>query len=105
MVKNLFDFADTPIQPKKNVTQNVEDLKDKLNQSGIDADDVEKTYKKYQNMSQNELIAEFVKQAKSQRQQGVLDDNKLQNMVSNISPFLNEQQREFLNTLIHKIDE
>jgi hypothetical protein len=98
MVKNLFEYADTPIQEEKQPEQKDKDQK-------ISKEDISQLYNKYKDMPQEQLVEEFVKSAKAQRTSGALDDNKINQIYSTLCPYLNNQQKEFFDTLIHKIDE
>ena len=63
------------------------------------------TYEKYKNFSQNELVDEFVSLSKERLKNGSLSPQKLKTVVDEISPFLNNTQKDFLKNLMGKIDE
>ena len=100
MVKNLFDYADTPIQESNNTKQSNKTTKD-----NISKEDINTLYNKYKDLPQDQLVAEFVKSAKAQRSSGNLNDDKINQIYNTLGPYLNNQQKEFFETLIHKIDE
>ncbi len=100
MVKNLFDYADTPIQQSDNAKQ-----PDKVEKVNISKEDINALYNKYKDLPQDQLVSEFVKSAKQQRSSGNLNDEKINQIYNTLGPYLNNQQKEFFETLIHKIDE
>lgn len=62
-------------------------------------------YEKYQNYSQEELMDEFLKTSKQKLKEGSLTSDKLQNTVNSLSPFLNNNQKEFLKGLLDKLND
>lgn len=60
---------------------------------------------KYKNMDSNQLMANLFSEASKLRQEGKLDDNTLNNLKSTLSPFLNNEQQNMLNSLINSINE
>ncbi len=106
MKRNLSDFSSEKIEHNKNF----ENLKDRADDISRKVDDKTKSqvndlYNKYKNYSQDDLMKEFLSTAKSKIQNGELTHNKLQDTVSSLAPFLNENQKEYLNNLIRKIDD
>lgn len=106
MKRNLSDFS----QEKIDINKNFSDLQKQADDIANSADDHTKSrvsdlYNKYKNYSQDELMNEFLTTAKSKMQSGELTQNKLQNTIASLSPFLNESQKEYLNNLIGKIND
>lgn len=60
--------------------------------------------KKYQNYSQSELMAELIKTANEEKQNGNLDKEKLMNIKSTLTPYLNSNQLQFLERIMEKLD-
>lgn len=60
---------------------------------------------KYKNMDSNQLMANLFNEASKLRQEGKLDDSTLNNLKSTLSPFLNNEQQNMLNSLINSINE
>lgn len=60
--------------------------------------------KKYQNFSQSELMAELIKTANEEKQNGNLDKEKLMNIKSTLTPYLNSNQLQFLERIMEKLD-
>lgn len=97
MGKNLSDFADIKITG--------DEVEKKLKENNINTDNLKDNIKKYQNLTQQELMQEFIAVTKNQKQNGEIDNNKLNSMIENLSPYINTQQKEFLQSLIRKTDE
>ncbi len=106
MVKNLFDYADTPIEEINSSTykrkEKYEQISDKTT---IDQIDLKQAYNKYKDMPQDALVEEFLKVAKNQRLSGALNNEKIAKMYNTLSPYLNADQKEMFNTLMNKLDE
>lgn len=100
MVKNLFDYADTPLKEEKTNQQTQQNITKEVSEQNIT-----EMYNKYKDLPQEQLVAEFIKSAKQQRSSGNLNDDKINTIYQTLSPYLNSQQKEFFNTLIDKIDE
>lgn len=60
--------------------------------------------KKYQNYSQSELMAELIKTTNEEKQNGNLDKEKLMNIKSTLTPYLNSNQLQFLERIMEKLD-
>ncbi len=60
---------------------------------------------KYKNMDNNELMSNLFSEASKLKKEGKLDDNQLNSLKSTISPFLNNDQQQMLNSLIKAIHE
>jgi len=64
---------------------------------------VEQIFNKYKNKNQQELLDELFKNVEEQKQNGSFDYNGLTNMLEKMSPFLNQEQKQNLETLLNKI--
>ena len=102
MKKNLFDYAkeDMSNNEKAKLEQEYEQKFDEQTKT-----EVKDLYNKYKNYSQDELLNEFLTTSKQKIKQGSLSKNNLQNTINNLSPFINTEQKKFLDDLIKKIDE
>ena len=60
---------------------------------------------KYKNMNNNELMSNLFSEASKLKSEGKLDSSTLNNLSSTLSPFLNNEQKEMLNSLINAINE
>lgn len=103
MKKNLYDYADEKIdknkvfeEAKKNYDNNVDD------QTKTQVNDL---YNKYKNYSQEQLLNEFLTTSKQKIKQGNLSKEGLQNTINSLTPYINGEQKNFLDNLIRKIDE
>ena len=101
MKKNLSDFANEKVcKDNPNITQ--EDI------NGIDdstQQEVKDLYEKYKNYSQDELLNEFLTSSKKKINQGSLSKEKLESTIDSLSPYINSEQKSFLDNLIKKLDD
>lgn len=66
----------------------------------IDEEEIKEKIQKYQNMNQNELLSELLKETKKQKQNGNLDNQKLEEIKNSMSTVLNDEQKNRLDELI-----
>ena len=59
--------------------------------------------KKYQNMSQSDLMSELIKEASRMKQNGSLNSDSLNVLKNTLAPMLNEQQKSMLNNILNQI--
>ncbi len=102
MAKNLSDFANEKIDIKK-MEEEVIKNSDKLSRETVET--AEEVYNKYKDMSQEDLTKEFLSASKQKLQNGELTHEKLASMAGLLSPYLNNNQKAFLNDLLKKLDE
>lgn len=109
MAKSFFDFCDE--KPKQNYSDNCCDddfCNAKKASKTIDEeklkDNISDTYNKYKDLNQNDLMNEFLKVSREQKRNGSLNENNMQNLIKQLSPFLNDEQKEKLKDLLNKID-
>ncbi len=76
-----------------------------INENKDKANDYQSIIDKYKNMDQSELMSNLFSEASKLKQDGKLDSNSLNSMKDMISPFLNDEQKNMLNSIIHKINE
>jgi len=82
----------------------------KNNESKINKEDAtklgagyEELINKYKGYSKEELYAEFLRVASTQKAQGKLNKQELNNIYSTLSAYMNESEREKIKNLINKI--
>lgn len=76
-----------------------------LNENQEKANEYQDILNKYKNMSQNDLMSNLFSEASKLKKEGKLDANTLSSLKSTLSPFLNYEQQEMLNSLVKAIDE
>ena len=88
MSKNIFDYE----QNSK------EDINTEQQKS------VEEMIDYYQNFSQDDLVKELFKVASSEKEKGNLTREKLEEIKNTILPYLNQNQIDFFEKLIEKLN-
>ena len=63
----------------------------------------EDLYEKYKDMSQGDLMNELMAQVANQKSNGTFNYNQLENSVQQVLPFLNEEQKNNLLTILQKL--
>ena len=86
-------FSEYNVDTKKQYEKIKEDNPETVN-------NVEEQLKKYENLSQAELMQEFIKESKKQKQNGNLDRDKMENIKSTLLRFLNSNQQKQLDYLM-----
>ncbi|MBR1987598.1 MAG: hypothetical protein IKA36_01020 [Clostridia bacterium] len=76
-----------------------------INENQEKANDYQSIIDKYKNMNQNDLMNNLFSEASKLKQEGKLDSNSLNSMKDMIAPFLNNDQKTMLNSIIDKINE
>jgi len=76
-----------------------------VNENQQKADEYQDILNKYKDMNNNELMGNLFKEASKLKQQGKLDNSTLNSLKSTLSPFLNSEQQEMLNSLVKAINE
>ena len=110
---NLFDFCDEKIdfsktekkeENKQKMLQEAQKLQKKIEEecvnSGVDVDKAKNLYEKYKNYSTQDLLAEFYNVVNAGKQNGTLTEDKITKTVESLKPFLNENQKQFLDTIL-----
>ena len=64
---------------------------------------IEELYSTYKNMNSNELLAQLLKQVDSQKKEGTFNFDNLKNSLNQVMPFLNEEQKNNLMTILNQI--
>lgn len=91
MSKSIFDFV-------------ANDNNHNTKVDNVDTKSAEKLVEHYKKYSQEELMEELFKVANNEKENGTLTKEKLQDIRSNIIPYLNDSQIDFLDMLIEKLN-
>lgn len=75
------------------------------NENPTKAQEYEEILNKYKDMNSNDLMSNLLSEASKLKKEGKLDPSTLENLKSTISPFLNDEQKTLLNSLISAINE
>ncbi len=76
-----------------------------LNNNKEKANDYQDILDKYKDMDNNELMSNLFNEASKLKSEGKLDNNSLNSLKSTLSPFLNSEQQQMLNSLVNAINE
>ncbi len=76
-----------------------------LNNNKEKANDYQDILDKYKDMDNNELMSNLFNEASKLKSEGKLDSNSLNSLKSTLSPFLNSEQQQMLNSLVNAINE
>ena len=74
-------------------------------------DDKEKTEEyqeilnKYQNMNSDDLLSNLLNEASKLKSEGKLDSKSISDLQGTLSPFLNDQQKDMLKSIVNAINE
>lgn len=92
------DFRSFAKENKKESETIINENQDKVNE-------YQDILNKYKNMNQNDLMSNLFSEASKLKKEGKLDSNTLNGLKSTLSPFLNPEQQEMLNSLVNAINE
>ena len=101
MAKNLFDFGDEKLEE---IFDKKEEMEKEIFENN-NTNDVKNLFNKYKNYSQDELMDEFLTTSKQKIKDGSLTVEGLQNIIKNLTPFLNSEQIDFLKGIINRVNE
>ena len=73
---------------------------EKVFKQNVDETDIKEKINKYKNYSDSQLLNELIKEVSKQKKEGKLTDNKMQDIVAGIMPYLDETQRKKLNDIL-----
>lgn len=76
-----------------------------LNEDKKKTEDYQEILNKYKNMNSNDLMSNLLSEASKLKSEGKLDSESLNSLKSTLSPFLNSEQKEMLDSLIKTINE
>lgn len=104
MKSNLFDFGKEKLDDnEKKITE--EELKEKATQKNIDVDSAKNIYDKYKDCSKEELLEKLHSVISNGKKDGSITNDKINQTVKQLSPFLNENQKNFLNSILQDIND
>lgn len=103
MAKNLFDFGDEKFEQTEKIKN--DNLKTEKIQTSSLEDEAKQIYNKYSNYSKDQLIDEFISTSKQKINNGSLSKDKIAQTADVLSGYLNENQKEFLKSLMEKLDD
>ena len=66
--------------------------------------DIEQQYKKYENMSRDNLLNELFKEVSKQKQNGTFDKNKLNSIKEMMLPYLDDAGKKNLESIINMLN-
>ena len=64
---------------------------------------VEEMYNTYKNMNSNDLMVELMKNVSKQKEDGTFDMNKINSTLSSVMPYLTEEQKNNLLSILSQI--
>ena len=76
-----------------------------INENQDKANEYQEILNRYKNMNQNDLMSNLFSEASKLKKEGKLDESTLNSLKSTLSPFLNNNQQEMLNSLVKAINE
>jgi len=85
--------------------ENLNNTEKFINENKEQASQYEDIISKYKNMNQNDLMKNLFSEASKLKQEGKLGSDTLNSLKSTLSPFLNSEQQEMLNSLVKAINE
>lgn len=103
MIDNLFDFGKVELEEEK--TKDADKNNDFCKNDKIDEEKAKNIYEKYKNYSKNELINELHSVISNGKKNGTITNQKINDTVKNLMPYLNDNQKEFLESIIKGINE
>ena len=94
---NFSDFVN--IENNKKMDSKKMDTNEKVSE-----DNLKKMVDKYSGLSNDELMREFVKLTTEKKRNGELGKSELSNIKNTIMPYLDENQKAKLNSIIDMVD-
>ena len=105
-MRNIYDFSSEELTEKTSETK--KNHLHATNQESINNSTTEQAkniYDKYKDFSQEELMHEFLTSSKEKLKNGSLTSEKIEQTANMLSPYLNNQQKEFLKGLLDKLND
>lgn len=85
------------------------DFKSFANENKQEIQDKKEEYQdiinKYKDMDNNQLMQNLFQQANKLKQEGKLNSSMLNGLENTLAPFLNDEQKNLLNSLVNAINE
>ena len=66
--------------------------------------DYEQTINKYKDLSQQELMAELLRQTQTMKNQGKWNEANMQKMTDTLMPYLNDDQKNMLKNIMDSLN-
>ena len=99
---NFSDYIKSDSVSKDNVKKNF----DKVNARKEKIDNTEKLeskIQKYSNLSESELLSEFLNLTMKKKREGTLGDEELENLKATLTPYLDDNQKKNLQSIIDMV--
>lgn len=90
MPKNLRDFAQMKIEDEEEKEQMSQEI----------PSDIQDFYDSHKNLSQAQLQQELLREVSKQKMAGTFDFEKLSKTFEMVSPFLSEEQKSHINSML-----
>ena len=88
----------------KTFKNNRPEKQNEQNTDSIDKDALRKTAEEYSEKSDSELLGEIMKAAKQGKRDGTLNKEQINQFIKNVSPMLNQEQRQRLQQVVEMIE-
>lgn len=73
-----------------------------INKEKIDENNITNLLEKYSSLSHDQLMSEFVKASKKKKEEGGLSDGECEKLTNALSPYLNDQQKSMMASLLQR---
>ena len=104
MIDNLFDFGKVELKNEEK-TENAKQNDNIDGKNQINEEQAKSVYEKYKDYSKTELINELHTVISNGKKNGTITNQKINDTVKNLMPYLNDNQKEFLKSIIKDINE
>ncbi len=94
----LSEFKTKNSQAKKTTDKTKNEMNNNVHQKSV-----EELYDTYKDMNQDQLLSQLFKQVENQKKDGTFNFERLNDYAKQISPFLNEEQKNNLMTILNQI--
>ena len=64
---------------------------------------VQEFLKRYGKMNENQMLFEMFELVKQKKEQGTFDFSQIENACKSVAPFLNNEQRDYMYSLLEKL--
>ena len=99
---NIKDFASSK-QKNSNQPNSKNKRENILDENQEKVKSIEQDLNRYKNLSQNELLNEFMKEATKLKANGSLNEKNINALKSTLAPMLSAEQNQMLNQLLNMI--
>ena len=76
---------------------------EKTNAQSKKSQDMQSLYEKYKDMDKNSLMQELLKNVDKQKKEGSFDFSALQSQVTQVLPYLTQDQQKYLMTILSQL--